>query len=65
MFGKLKTNHELTTDRFMSEYLIKTQKCLKKTIQTTTMELLAKIVNGFQSLTIFAKNLYLRRLTVF
>ena len=65
MFGKLKTNHELTTDRFMSEYLIKTQKCLKKTSQTTAMELLAKIVNGFQSLTIFAKNLYLRRLTVF
>ena len=65
MFGKLKTNHELTTDRFMSEYLIKTQKCLKKTSQTITMELLAKIVNGFQSLTIFAKNLYLRRLTVF
>ena len=65
MFGKLKTNHELTTDRFMSEYLIKTQKCLKETSQTTTMELLAKIVNGFQSLTIFAKNLYLRRLTVF
>ena len=65
MFGKLKTNHELTTDRFMSEYLIKTQKCLKKTSQTTTMVLLAKIVNGFQSLTIFAKDLYLRRLTVF
>ena len=65
MFGKLKTNHELTTDRFMSEYLIKTQKCLKKTSQTTTMVLLAKMVNGFQSLTIFAKDLYLRRLTVF
>lgn len=45
MFGKLKTNHELTTDRFMSEYLIKIQKCLKKTSQITTMELLAKIVN--------------------